>query len=237
MKKYVIMTLCLLLGTAASAADFSMSLGGGFEFFGNWTTADTEGELDPVKYPAIFIESDQEIADLNYGGFLFFDAAYAELFISVCGGSTKLNATNYLDAGYGPIAPQKSYSKTTSSMNIGILGKYPFVLNKFTLYPLAGVSYQIFFSGDYGDEYTNEAKVKTKASDFNTLWFHVGGGVNYELPKSLYVKFEALYGFKLIATKYDTRSDDFVDSVQDGKRTSGWVNGFTARIGIGYKIK
>ncbi|MDL2229690.1 hypothetical protein LJC14_05520 [Treponema sp. OttesenSCG-928-L16] len=235
MKKCFMLLLCLLLGTAMFAADFGMSFGGGFEFFGNWTTADTEGELEPLM-PGVFMESDQKIADLNYGGFLFFDATYAELFVSVYGGSTKLDATNKFDY-FGPQTQDKSYSKTTSSMNIGILGKYPFVLNKFTLYPLAGVSYQIFFSGDYGDEYTNEAKVKTKASDFNTLWFHVGGGVNYELPKSLYVKFEALYGFKLIATKYDTRSDDFVDSVQDGKRTSGWVNGFTARIGIGYKIK
>ncbi len=237
MKKYISLLFCLLVFVSAvSALDIPMSFGGGFEFFGNWTTASTSFEqVEDV----MSIDTSESITDFNYGGFLFFDVGYTEFFISVYGGSNKLVSKRTASSQY-PVPPQASgisnFDKTQTSITFGILGKYPFELNQFTLSPLLGVSYQIFFSGDYGDEYYNVA-IKTKASDFNTLWLHAGANLNYDLTDSLYIKAEALYGIKLAPTMYDMKNTKFVEKIKiDGKINSGWVNTFTARLGVGYRL-
>lgn len=232
----------LLLGSAAFAAEFTMSFGGGFEFFGDWTTATTQFDADitmpPIPFPVTATtKSDQTITDLNYGGYLFFDATYVQLNVSFYGGSTSLESENNTYVSGNKVDSNTTpFDKTTSSMSIGLLGKYPFELNKFTLFPMIGVSYQIFFSGAYGDDYAKNS-IETKASDFNSLWFNVGGGVNYALTEKIFINFEALYGFKLMPTEYDKNSDDFIEGKDNGKRTSGWVNTFTARLGVGYRFK
>jgi hypothetical protein len=125
-------------------------------------------------------------------------------------------------------------------MTFGLLGKYPFYLNKFTISPVLGLSYQIFFSGDYGQDYI-DVVIKTKASDFNALWLHAGANVNYDITDKLYIKFEALYGIKSAPTIYDMKNMKFIEDKPNGKigaiGSGVWVNTFTARLGIGYRIK
>jgi hypothetical protein len=239
MKKYIL-SLFILITLASSVFSFELpplSFGGGFEFFGNWTTASTEFEQSA---DVIFVKTNEEIEDLNYGGFLFLDATYAELFISVYGGSNTLTSTQ--DIKSPPIAggnrtDSRTFEKSGASMTFGLLGKYPFKLNKFTISPLLGLSYQIFFSGDYGDDYT-AVVIKTKASDFNTLWLHAGADVNYDLSDKLYIKAEALYGIKSAPTAYDLKNTKFIEDIKvNGEIKTGWVNTFTARLGVGYRIK
>ncbi|QQO09915.1 hypothetical protein [Breznakiella homolactica] len=247
MKRYLLLLLGVLLAcTGVFAAEFNMSFGGGFEFFGNFTTAETQADYgvagDPWNPPGVILtKSEQTVTDLNYGGFLFFDATYAEVFVSFYGGSTKLENTNnmYVLANGAPTgypAVEDVYEKITASMSIGILGKYPFVFNKFTVAPMVGVSYQIFFGGVYGSDFKEDNPTKLDPSDFNTLWFHAGAGVNYDLTDSMYIKAEALYGFKLMANGYDDKNKDYVEGHPEGELVNGWVNTVTARVGVGFKI-
>ena len=240
MKKGLIVLLgLLLLGTTAFAAEFKMSFGGGFEFFGNFTTAETQADYGiplPIP-PGTITKSDQIINDLNYGGFLFFDATYAELFVSFYGGSTALYNDNNLYFGGANIGSEAmTFKKSTSSMSIGILAKYPFVFKKVTLAPMAGISYQMFFTGVYGNDFTSRNGLTLDPSDFNTLWAHAGVGVNYAVTEKIYVKAEALYGIKIRANEYDKKNKAYVESFTSGEVMSGWVNAVTARIGIGYKL-
>ncbi|GHU15573.1 hypothetical protein FACS1894163_02790 [Spirochaetia bacterium] len=183
---------------------------------------------------------------MNYGGFLFFDATYGEFYLSVSGGSGDLVNTSTTTGLGAPITQDPSYPKTaTSSLGIGLLGKYPFQLQKFTLFPLAGIEYQVFFTGAYKDDYTTDA-IETKASDFNTLWFRAGGGVDYALTESLYIRLEGLYGFKLAPTEFDKNSENYVEgggplpsmgaTGTGGDVKSGWVNTVTLKLGVGYKF-
>jgi hypothetical protein len=240
MKKYLL-SLSIFLIFASTVFSFELphlSFGGGFEFFGNWTTASTEFEQSA---DVIFVKTNETIQDLNYGGFLFLDASYAELFVSVYGGNNVLTSSQTfvappIAAGSLPVEP-RTFEKNQISMTIGLLVKYPFYLGKFTLAPLLGLSYQIFFTGDYGDPYT-AVVIKTKASDFNTLWLHVGGNVNVDLNNSLYLKAEALYGIKSAPTLFDRKNTKFVEEIKaNGVIKTGWVNTFTARLGVGYRIK
>ncbi|GHU73892.1 hypothetical protein FACS189450_14310 [Spirochaetia bacterium] len=238
----------LVTGGGAFAVDFSLSAGGGFTFSGAFTTSETKmwGEF-PGPTP-ITVESDQKGTDLNYGGFLFFDATYGEVYVSVSGGTGTLEVASSTSVGGGtPTAQTDSFDRTTFSLGIGLLGKYPFQLQKFTLFPLAGIEYQIFFTGIYENYPTSTQPMDFDATDFSILALRFGGGVDYALTESLYIRFEALYGFKIAATKFDEKNTDFVNAGgtlpfmgattgAGGEVKSGWVNTVTVKLGVGYKF-
>jgi hypothetical protein len=152
MKKYLLLSLCLLsLASSAFALDIPLSFGHGFEFFGNWTTASTS--FDQVE-DVMTINTNEKIEDLNYGVFYFLDAKYVELNLSLYYGTNALvskRESSMADPSYDN-PPQASgtsnFSKDQVSIAFGLLGKYPFKLGRFTLSPLLGFSYQVFFKGD-----------------------------------------------------------------------------------------
>ncbi|GHV13726.1 hypothetical protein FACS189491_09070 [Spirochaetia bacterium] len=266
MKKSI---LCLIgicaLASGAFALDVDLSVGGGFVFTGAWTTARTEmnraGDASPMPIAmAMQINSDQKATDLNYGGFLFFDATYVEFSLSASGGSGVLDdvstaTTTVNGAVMNKKRVHNTYHKSaTTSLGIGFLGKYPFHFQQFTFFPMAGLEYQMFFSGSYENKYSRDA-IATKASDFNTLWFRGGAGADYAISEKLFIRFEGLYGCKLAATKYDNNNKEFIKNAggiplfeipgvggllpqteEEGKVKSGWVNTFTAKLAVGYKF-
>ncbi|GHV64595.1 hypothetical protein AGMMS49587_17300 [Spirochaetia bacterium] len=234
------------LASGAFAVDFGLSAGGGFTFSGAFTKATTE-----MGNAAVYQQnSDQKGKDLNYGGFLFLDATYGEFYVSVAGGSGTLESTStsVTPLGSTPLGADSGspYTRKTSSLGIGLLGKYPFQIQKFTLFPLLGIEYQIFFSGEYPYDPTGTAgtgyPVATKAMDFSTLWFRVGAGGDYAITEALYVRLEALYGFKLAKNGFDKNNTAFVEgggpggALVTGEVKKGWVNTVTVKLGVGYKF-
>jgi len=91
------------------------------------------------------------------GGFLFFDATYAELSVGIFGGSGASKTTfditmTGLNLPPFSIEPDMNYI----AMNISFLGKYPIKINdKLSVFPLLGIEYQIMLS--VKDEYGNES--------------------------------------------------------------------------------
>jgi len=91
------------------------------------------------------------------GGFLFFDATYAELSVGFFGGSgasETLFDIAMTDLNLPPFAIKPNMYYT--AMNISFLGKYPFKINdKLSVFPLLGIDYQIMLS--VKDEDGNES--------------------------------------------------------------------------------
>ena len=132
------------------------------------------------------------------GAFVFIDAKYLEVSLGYFMGSgnweIKTNAPG--------ISNEKVGELLLSSLNIGLLLKYPVAINsKLKLFPALGVNYQAVLSAKLdGTEIDHP-------DDLSAVWFQFGGGLDWNFSQKLYLRFEALYG---IRTKTNME-EDYVD--------------------------
>ena len=139
---------------------------------------------------------------LNYSGygiFGFFDAGYADL-----------------SAGFF-FSPDRIYG-----FDFGLLGRYPFNFfnDRLSLYPHLGVNYRYFLRGE--GPYPADG-------NFNALWINTGGGFDYLINDSLFIRGTALYGVRL-KNSYETN----LASDLNGRALLG--HGPTFRISVGYRL-
>jgi hypothetical protein len=174
MKKFAVLTaMVLVLGAGVFALD--LSAGGGTYFAQTYGYAKEEGK-DAYNY----------IANGNFGAYGFFDAAYAELGLSL--GGYNYNGINGV---------------TFNGANVGfsLYGKIPFAIGSVKLFPMLGMDTQLGLS--YLDDQLNELSTKRntlKKGDaidlYNSVWIKFGAGVDADLTKSLYLRTTFLYGIK-----------------------------------------
>ena len=163
-----ILTALMLLGIRGipiSAQDFSLSAGGGLTIGNSFYSERSKTSSYSYKRN-----------ELGIGSFGFFDATYAEL-----------NVGYKFEFMFGD--GEGDYEEAIrGSINIGLLGKYPFDMGYFALYPLLGVQYMIVMS--YDDDFED-------LSDFNALWIMAGGGGDYLFSDALFLRGQFLWGFKM----------------------------------------
>ncbi|GMO12234.1 MAG: outer membrane beta-barrel protein [Rickettsiales bacterium] len=228
MKKTIaILAVLKAVFSTVFAQDFSISVGAGGVFnaaLGGGVNGEIPVMMD-IKYSLV----DEQIGG---GGFIFFDATYAEINVSYILGSavTKANSEN---SGASAAFEDKG---TFSSINFGLLGKYPFeISDSFLLFPLLGIEYQLFLSRKDKDEieYKN-TDGEESPKDFSSLWFKLGVGADINITDQLYIRSEILYGIRL-KNKYE---DDLKESVLFSMFPDadiGLGHGPTVKIGIGYR--
>jgi len=214
MKKRISL-LVLLAFIAGGLFALDLSAGGGllFDYSANNGLKATVGGQD--YYRGIRVAS--------FGGFVFFDATYAEANVSFAYGS----GTYVWDEG--------SSSGTLdygSMLQLGftLLGKYPFKLKAVTLYPLLGINYNLVVSAK--DKAGNKAD---KPGDLNQFGIQLGGGVDYYLTEALFIRGEILFQLRF-ASKYQ---DDQVKVVkaQYGISPDTTVGmGPVIKAAVGYKF-
>ncbi len=77
----------------------------------------------------------------------------------------------------------------SSYLNIGVLGKYPFIIKNVKLFPLLGFDTDIALNVKIEDfEYD-------KKDDFNRFWLDVGLGADIPITGGLFLRPQALFGF------------------------------------------
>jgi hypothetical protein len=163
------------------------------------------------------------------GGFAFFDATFAELSLGFFGGGGTAK-TEY------PGQPDGESDMSFMGLDIGLLGKYPFVINdKLTVFPLLGITYRVMLSAkdEDGNQYKN-SDGDDAPGDFSALWFKLGGGVDYSFTNAIYLRGELLYGLRL-ANKFE---NDMVDNYDlpgvDAKTLLG--HGLEIKVAVGYRF-
>ena len=211
--------------------NFPISIGGGVRLGGSFTSGTREERgrenveaLGSYFYNFITNETTGKGA-FDIGAFLFFDLKYAEI-----------NASFYNSRGKSQWSWNKDYyyfennilltekdnaigNFSTLLFDIGILVKYPFYLNNITLFPALGADYQLWV------RYTeNRKKTPGDLSANNALWLKLGGGIDYHITRSLFLRGEVLWGVKLPSK--NERSDSF----------TWFTHGPSAYIGVGYVI-
>jgi hypothetical protein len=152
------------------------------------------------------------------GGFIFFDATYVELALGFSGGSLSFE-------GEYELIPNEEATTSYTAIDISLLGKLPFSLGRFTLFPLAGFDFQYFLSSFIDED------IVEHSSHLNTWWFNLGAGLDFALTKNLYLRAEALYGIRF-HTRWENDSMNFFTT--DMNINQG--HGPTIKIGLGYRF-
>jgi len=227
MAKRGLLVLVLAAVVAGGAfAQISFSVGGG-GFIGGDFGGGAEASESGVKFT-------METPHFGGGGYIFVDATYAELSLGIFGGSGDFKQT----VSYGGYSESSNEKYSLTSFNIGLLGKYPFQLgDNLTLFPLLGIDYQVVLSvkDKNGDEVEDEDGNKM-ASDYSSLWFKFGAGMDYAFTSNIFLRGEFLYGIR-IPNKAEN------DMVSMAKDYMGFSNaktrlghGLTVRLAIGYRF-
>jgi hypothetical protein len=197
-----------------------ISAGAGLLLGGEFHTRKIDYYDDYAGYPPQFVE----INTFDIGAFGFLDATYVEATFS------------------GYLGSQKTPSDTPISMvhlNVGILGKYPFQVDKMKLFPLLGIDYAILMSSK-----TDGEKATGDLSRNNAIWIKAGGGFDYPLSQHVFLRGEILWGIKLKSKnekehdkvflgEWDNETQEIVP-VDEMGTFSYFTHGPTIKIGIGY---
>jgi opacity protein-like surface antigen len=190
---------------------------------------------------------------LDYGGFLFFDATYAEFSVLIQGG----NNIYQEDMSYSSVPLPGGGTGTGSELYFGfsLIGKYPFTINeKISWFPMLGITYQIALiqrrrPDDGGGVEYDRSKGQSFAdmdkynnpyplSAWNFFMINVGAGLDYHLTKALFARGEFLFGFRL-PTDYELGALEKVKSQMgvNDLQMAGLTGGPTLKFGIGYRFK
>jgi opacity protein-like surface antigen len=203
MKKTIF--VCVLLAALGygniAAQDFSLSIGGGGVFdydFGQGVKAE-------IPLLAAQVEVTQTVP--WFGGFIFFDATYAEANLTILYGSADIQSNN--------VAVLIPFKKSVLAVEFGLLGKFPVALGEaVTIFPLLGANYNMILF----------------ASPYNTLGFQAGAGIDYALSNRLSLRAEALFNFRFANQVYtDLKSNALLSDA-----SAGFGLGPRIKIGAGY---
>jgi hypothetical protein len=185
----------------------------------------------------------------DFGGFIFLDAAYAELAVSLQNGLGGYRETADYDSS--ALNDDKGMGYETL-LGISLMGKYPFILNeKWALFPLLGAEYliaRVERRQPDGEKVYDRAKGEMSAdmdkdghpyplSAWNSLLIKIGAGTDYTLTRFLFLRGEFLYSFRL-QTQYETGALEMVKHTFDisSPKLIGLTSGPSLRIALGYRF-
>jgi hypothetical protein len=258
LNKYVLSLLLAFAPAfpAPALPEFGLSAGGGLNLgglFSRYTiTADENTRYGPTD-----IKMNQSMDQFNFGGYLFFDATYAELSLDIQGGVNEYKET-VRGIGRGTLINDMPLEGTGSETTLGftLLGKYPFSLRKdLVFYPLAGIEYRIALvekRKPKGGSEKDRAEGKTEFDDardyslslWNSFFIDIGAGIDFVFRSPLFMRAEFLYGFRL-QTPYETAAVDYVvdrfgisrPTLGGNPGMSGLTHGPELRLALGYRFK
>jgi len=256
-KIIAILVVFVCVGTALSAQEFGMSFGGGALFdwglFGNGTKFTHGKDSDR---PEKDIDS-SIVQNMSFGGYAFFDVTYAEIDISFAYGTL----TSYTKKNKESKKEVSSGDNSVLQLGFTLLGKYPINLGQITVFPLAGIHYNMVLSTD-PEVYPYDAPVydkngeiemkdgkpvteERKISELNQFSVLAGGGLDYNINKNLYIRFSALAQLRF-ASKATTDGVSQNNAMSASEKAQGDKDfgsykttigfGPVIKIGVGYRF-
>jgi hypothetical protein len=228
-KKVLVLVVLAVIaaGGVFAQSGFSLSAGGGGYFtsdFGGGIEVSGGGQTITLKMPYF-----------GGGGFVFFDATYAEVDVGLFagGGTMKAEMERKDLVGVG-LTSEMDYS--VMGLDIGLLGKYPIAMSdSLTVFPLLGIAYRVMLSlKDEDGNQTENENGNENPGDYSALWFRLGSGLDYSLSDKLYLRGEALYGLRLANKVENDAVDELNVPGADAKTLLG--HGLEIKLALGYRF-
>ena len=215
--------VAVLVVAAAFAFGQGISIGGGLSYGSQWLAAGgSESGIDASESGAF----------PQFGFHAFVDMKYVQIGLGYL-----MNSSQSL------VTKVTGFSDTTTNTNdkaswldIDVVGKYPFDLGGFTLFPLAGAEYLLNLT--YTDSSGNDLKASMPSGERNwldALMLKVGIGADIPLSDHFYLRPEGFLGYKLIKSTYD---NDLADTLKGSGFSNTYVNWWEIRgmVLVGYKL-
>jgi hypothetical protein len=181
-KGLAVLILAVLTAVSVQALDISWGVG---DSFGGEFGGGLEGSARGLGSS---LSGKYEISFFTMSPYVFFDATYVELSAGLLLGFGTSKTT-----WSGPGLPQdEDFFVTAMSFTVGALGKFPIAVNNLiTVFPLAGVDYQIYGSvNDKNFETVRDANGNAIADGMDALWFRLGIGMDVGVAGSAaYLRF------------------------------------------------
>ena len=211
---------------------------------------------DKAAYNGIEGLTDNSIGRANQnGGFVFFDATYAELAIGLMGTSFGEKSVNTVIVANSEKTDKTRtdtlYEKTGLAMDISLLGRYPIPVGKMTISPLLGVGYNLVLGmkdangekEEFKDSMTGQ-KAKwgidgdeKKAGDWSTFRIQLGAGADFDVTDRIYLRTQGLahYRFASKAFGKNGAGKELSEAIKNDTTFKGGFGGsFT--VAVGYKF-
>jgi hypothetical protein len=256
LNKYILILFLALAPAfpAPALPEFGLSAGGGLSLGGLFSryTITADETVDGVP---TFIRLNQGTQQFNFGGYLFFDATYAELSLDIQGGINSYKEAAKMEQG-GEVVNNRKGTGSETMLGFTLLGKYPFSIREnLVLYPLAGIEYQIALVEKRKPEEEREydrIEGKTEFDDtrdyplslWNSFFIDIGTGIDFVFRSPLYARAEFIYSFRL-PTPYETAAIDWLvdtygipePTLWGDPKMSGLTHGPELRLAVGYRFK
>jgi TolB-like protein len=140
-----------------------------------------------------------EYLDTSYSNFGVHAGLYAEFFSYIL-----------FDASlsYRFVFNEGDWDWNDFMLDFSLFGKYPFqVSQKLSLYPLVGIGYDMMLHRWFYGRDEEEDRDVLASSD--SLYFRVGGGLNYDFSEHLRFNARFLYNINLYSSYYEERYEEY----------------------------
>jgi opacity protein-like surface antigen len=234
MKKIIALFVVFVCVGAALSAQISFGGGTLVDYIGNNAGAKMTFSAELKKdFPDEAIDMSEVENALGVGGFAFLDLMYAEI---------------NMDFSYGihsyvlKFGDEKETGDLGTSLNLGfsLLGKYPFDLGPVTLYPMAGLGYNIVLArmDEKGNNYKDSEEYKDSdrsvTGDYSQFFLMAGAGLDYNINRNIYLRFQTLFQMRL-APKGVRDAISEIEKMYKDEEIEGIT--MSSTLGIGPRIK
>lgn len=173
---------------------------------------------------------------LSAGFFAFFDVDYVEFSLGFTGLFNYITGNEMLSLTTGTDREDADLSGAT--VNISLMGKYPFEFNRFTIFPLLGIEGRICISmrlrDNTGYDQQNAGdSYQGNATDWSTFWFRIGAGADFFLNEAFFIRTELTFGIK-VNTARENAVIDRIATNPEYKDSTVFGAGGKLTVAIGY---
>jgi hypothetical protein len=191
MKKLLVVVV--LVAVAAGAFALDLSAGAGLSVAGSCEQFSADNYL--------FGLYDTYTRNLTTAPFAFsasLDVTYAQAAVGLRGNGNTHRKTATTSSGTTSTT-ESDDNRSAGFLSLELLGKFPFTVGKFRIFPLLGIEYDLnLWLKDQAGADLRSAMSDQEKSDLNQFWFKGGAGVDFSLAPDLSLRADLTLGFKLL---------------------------------------
>ena len=219
-KCFLILVSMVFITGNLFAIDMSLGFGGNFsldsDIYWNGSNGSFRNRSDDTEHV------------MTIGGefFVFFDATFIEINIGFKYGSAK---GDYLDGREWSDFWDNGMPRLSTTF--GFYGKYPFTLDRFHLFPLLGIQFDINI-GNFSRHFINpDGSEGSERSENGTIrfWVKIGAGADFNITKKVYLRPSIFYGLN-----FGSQIDR--DRKNENKNIGSVHDGLDFRLAIGFRL-